>query len=461
MSALTPRFGFSYFGGSTQGTITDDGQKFTSLDPLTLDRLLAAVEVHDHHYRPQVGVSAIPPTAGLLTDAGALPGGYTYFYRYSVVDAQGAESVASAELTVVTPGLLMLPGMPDATVDDALSGSLSPGLYYYALTAIRGTEETPLGSATLISLQAGDTTVTLTLPAFGDADSVRVWRMGSTEAGYTSLAIVEAGTTSWTDDGSIAANPWPCAPGSTPPQSNTGTSSYAVDITLPVDVDLTSARAWRLYRTVYPGIYPTTSLVHEVVERGSEWDPDSDLMRTWRDRGGPMTSGKPMDTDLNMRFQAYTFDTVDSLPDPAGYPADYPLIFDGALYAKIDGAWTPLGGGSGGGGMSVIMTAPAGSRFSLSIDEAGALVTTPTLMPGPPAAVTDMTVVEDVLSWTTGPDGGAPVTGFVARAYDGVHLVESHLAADITTLDLPAELTAVSICARNQFGEGSAVELAV
>lgn len=380
---LTSRFKFHFFGGTTPGTINDDGQAFTGIDRVRLDRLLAAVESHDHHFRAPVGVAAEVPTLNLLSGAGTLQGGYSYSYRFAVVDADGNESIASAEASVTTPALLAIPGMPSLS-SDQLAGSLTPGIYYYGLTALRGSEETPLGAAALIGLQAGDTEVTLELPAYGDADSLRVWRMGTTEPGYTQIGLVPAGTATFVDNGSVPADPCACDPGNAPPQMNKGTATYAVDVTLPIDVDLTAARSWRLYRTVYPGIYPTTSLVHEVVEREAEWDPTTALLRVWRDTGAPMALGQPMDTDLNMRFQALTFEVLAALPDPAPYPPGYPLLVSGELYAKVAGAWAPVGG-SGAGGMSPIMTDPTGARYLLSVDGAGALVTTPTVFPGPPA----------------------------------------------------------------------------
>jgi len=385
MAGLTPRFKLNYFGSGTPGTPNDDGQKFFSLDRLTLDRLLAAVESHDHRYRAPEVAPSDPALVVLNVGEGKLQGGYTYFYRYAVVDAQGNESIAGPETPVTTPSLLPMPGMPSAFVTgEGSGGALRPGIYYYALTALRGSEETPLGPATLIQLQEGDGTVNLTLPEFGDADTLRVWRMSSTEPGYTRIGLVAAGETTWADDGSVPADPCSCDPGNSPPSSNTGTSSYSVTVTLPDTVDLTTARGWRLYRTMYAGIYPANSLVAEVVENEQEWDPNSPLLRAWTDGGAATVAGKPHDSDLNMRFQPLTFDVVEELPDVAAYPSGYPLVVEDKLYVKLAGNWTAVAGG-GGGPTTGVMTAPSGARFILSVDDQGALVTTPTDFPGPPA----------------------------------------------------------------------------
>ena len=396
--ATTPRFKLNTFGGTVPGSLNQDGQKYTGLDRLVIDRLLAQTEVHDHKFRPSGGLTLAAPTGVLQTEAGSLQGGYTYHYRYAVVDAQGAESIASAEVHVETPALLPIPGLPGASAD-AGTGGLAPGMYYYALTALRGAEETPLGAASLVAVQPGQD-VTLELPPFGDAEAVRVWRLGSTETGYTKIAVVPAGAETFVDDGAVAADPCACDPGNQPPNTNTGTAAYAVAITLPEDVSLATARSWRLYRTVYPGIYPTTSLVHEVVEREAEWDETSPLMRVWIDTGGPAVAGKPMDSDQNMRFQAFTLDSADVLPDAGPYPSFYPLIVGTELYVKIDGAWTLVtGAGEGGGGgvtsptPTQALTAPDGSRWELVVDETGALSTVSTLFPGPPTAPQNVSVL--------------------------------------------------------------------
>lgn len=395
MAALTPRFKLNAFGGGTPGTITDDGQKFTGLDRFTTDRLLSQTEVHDHKYHPLPGALSVPAVATLLTEGGALQGGYTYYYRFSVVDEQGNESLASVETSVPTPTLLPIPGMPSASVDISV-GALTPGLYYYGLTALRGVEETPLGQATLVALQNGETAVLLELPDFGVADSVRVWRMGSTESGYTSVALVAVGATEYVDDGSVSPDPCATDPANQPPQTNTGTASYAVTVDLPVGVDLTTARSWRLYRTVYPGIYSTSSLVHDVVERADEWDPLSPLLTSWTDTGGRAVSGKPMDADLNMRFQTFTFDSaMEGLPDPVPYPQDYPLVFDDVLYVKRGDVWVAVSAATGGGALSgggALLTSPVGNRFILGVADDGTLQTYATDFPGPPAALTDVVV---------------------------------------------------------------------
>lgn len=366
MSGRTARFKLNRFGGGTSGTIGDDGQKYTSSDRDTIDRLLTQVEIHDHHYRPVTAALATAATAVLVQGGGALPSGHTYYYRYAVVDVQGIESLAAPAVAKPTPNLLAIPAMPSAYVNATDVGTLAPGTYYYSLTALRGAEETPLSAAITLSIIAGEGAVRVTLPPLGSADSFRVWRMGFNEAGFTKLGVVAAAE--YLDNGSIAADPCACDPGNLPPQMNTGISNYAVTVTLPVGVDLSTARSWRLYRSVYAGMFPTNALVHEVVERATEWDPTSALLRSWTDVGDALVSGAPSDDDLNMRTQPFTLDSVDTAPATAGYPDKYPLLIGGVLHALVGGVWAPIGTSGTGGGSST-PTAVVGAAPIWHVDD--------------------------------------------------------------------------------------------
>lgn len=357
MAGRTSRFKLNRFGGGTQGTISDDGQKYTGVDRDTIDRLLAQTEMHTHRVQPTSGGLNTPATAVLQT-GGTLEAGLDYHYRYSVLDANGMESVAAPLVTVSTPELLPVPGMPGAYVNAADSGQLPPGQYYYAITALRGTEETPISAATSITVIAGESAVRVTLPALGSAESFRIWRMGRLDAGFTKIGT--SSTAEFFDDGSVAANPAAGQPQNLPPQTNTGVANYAVEVTLPAGVDLSTATGWRLYRAVQYPTFPTNALVHQVVERQTEWDPTTPLLRSWTDTGDAALPGTPSNDDLNMRFQPFVLDSAALAPDPAGYPENYPMLIAGKLNALVSGVWTPIGSsGSGGGSTAAPVVGPA------------------------------------------------------------------------------------------------------
>jgi len=392
MAGLTRRFKFNKFGGGVQGTIGDNAQKYTSADRDLLDTLLAQVELHDHHVHSVASAGPAAPDAALVPDGGGLAAGETYYYRFATVDAGGVESLASDEVSVETPTPLDAPGAPAAYVDETNSaGDLAPGMYYYALTGLRGVEESVLGEVAAIRLSGTEGAVTLTLPDFDGAEGFQVWRMAGTDTAYTRIAIVDAPTGSLLDTGATPADPCAGDPGNTPPTLlNSGISSFGVDVALPDGLSLAGVTSWRLYRSSTSGVYASSSLVHEVVETADEWDEASALVRTWRDDGDATTLGAPLDTDTNMRIAPFVFDSAEDLPAPAGYPEGYPLLVAGRLYALIEGAWKVVAGGGGGG--LVVLTAPAGGRFVLSVDDAGALVTAPTVLPGPPTPPTTVTV---------------------------------------------------------------------
>jgi|GEM_PF-6213059 len=399
MAGLTSRFRFNKFGGGTPGTIADNAQKFTGADRDAIDRLLAQTERHDHHLRAPSATLATAPTAELASDDGVLVGGETYYYRFSVVGSDGTETVASPEVAVATPEPLVAPGIPELWVDSVSAEGDLAGIYYYALTALRGAEESILGPLGTISVVAPDGAVTIGLPDFGEADGLRIWRMGMNDPGWTRVTTINAddGVTEFVDDGSVPPDPCACDPANLPPTGfNNGVAVYRIEVTLPEDVDLSTASAWRLYRSTVSGQYATASLVHEVVETQDEWDEESPLMRSWSDVGDPLVDGSPLDFEANMAFAPYVFDGGAELPDPNGYPERYPFLLGNELCALVDGQWALVAGGGGGSSAAIpgptILTSPSGDRFVLTVDDLGALAATPTLLPGPPTAPQNVTV---------------------------------------------------------------------
>lgn len=394
MAGRTPRFGLNYFGGGQPGSITDDGQKFTAQDPLTVDRQLRLLEGHDYLHRPVAPAAMTAPPTALTVEGGLLRGGQTVYYRIALVDERGSETAAGPELAVELPALLNppLPLTLDMNEQEVLpTGALPPGFYQYALTAMRGDEETTLGPVLPVTVPNGTTAVQLALPAYGEADAVRLWRLGDADAGFTKIAVIPAGTTTFVDDGSVVADPCACDPENLPPQFNIG-AAYAVEVTLPAAVVLESG--WRLYRSTVSGSYPSSSLVHQVVELNNEDDLGSGILRSWLDLGEQLTLGAPRDGALDVRPRAFAFDTGAQLPNPAGYPEMYPFVRQGTLYVLTGGAWVAVsgGGGGGGGGVAPIQTSPNGTRWIQTVDDYGTIVMVETTFPGPPAPVQNVQV---------------------------------------------------------------------
>lgn len=345
--ALTPNYGLNFFGGDIPGAITDDGSKFSGADRLALDRMLKALATSTKHLRPtsaelEVGL----PVATLGTDGG-LPGGVTYAYAVSLVDSDGLETAAGPEVTIETPAILEAPGQLGIAED---VGALPAGLYFYAVTGLRDTEESIQGPPTSLTLPlpAG---VELTLPAPpAGTDDYQIWRMASNDVGWTRVAQVEAVEDAvYVDDGTVPANVCADDPAQAPPATNAGVSIYSVTVALSVDdaalVVAGDVAAWRLYRTETPSAYPANALVHHVIDLddpGETGDPELPLVTEWLDEGDDLLSGAPVIASAQMHITPYVLDAAEVLPDVAGYPQYYPIVVDAQLHYLLGAAWVSL-----------------------------------------------------------------------------------------------------------------------
>lgn len=344
---LTQRFGFTWFGGREGGSITDDGSKFTLDDRQATDRILNAFESHTHD-RADGGTRVVDPvaapTAVAAETGGALPGGRTYFYSVGFLDEYGLETAGSAEVTVSTAAPIETPGPPQGQT--VPTGTLTPGMYYYAVTALTATgEETTLSTAALVTVLVGDGGVELAMPAkAAGVAQFRVWRQRAGEAGFTKIGVTATDT--FTDDGAVPSDPCACDPGNLPPRRNQTTSTNSITVTLAgadaavVTDPATRVTAWRLYRTEVSGAYATEALVHEVVERVDPVDPLTALLTSWTDVGGQLLTGRPKPLSQTLVVpQIHQVPEVAALPDPAVYPMRSPVSFLGVVYLSDGVVW--------------------------------------------------------------------------------------------------------------------------
>lgn len=359
---LTNRFGFAWFDDDEPGSITDSAGQFTGRDRLLMDRIFEAIELHDHKLHPATGgAPETGPDLAIGASGGSLQAGLDYSYVVAFVDEFGLETPASDETTISTPDILPAPDAPSGvTSDDA--NTLAAGAYDYALTGIRGDEQSILGDVFTVTVLGDEDTVTLTLPALGDEDSWNVWRRKDTSSGYT--LIGNTTSTTFVDDGSVAEYQFPLDPAYAPPTTNAGIDQYAVEVTLGAAdaVTVQAFAAWRIYRTTTSGSYSAQSLVHEVTERVDELDPESDLVTTWVDYGDALATGQPTSVDQQVHFQPYTFHRFDSTAAADTFsdefPAYYPILVGASgassydLYVRngAEDDWVQISGGGGGGG---------------------------------------------------------------------------------------------------------------
>lgn len=365
MSGTTPRFGLNWFDGDSQpGSLSDDGQKYTGDDRLLLDRLLAAIENHDHSDPDSTDPSPTPEPVGLslTSGSGALEAGKTYFYRVSFVDRQGTETPASDEASIDTPDRLTAPAAPSATTDPG--GTLPAGLYFYALTAVRGIEETPLGEPVSVTVLVGEGQVTLTPPSLGDATAFYVWRMNDADGQWARFpSTISFGD--FVDDGSVTPTP------RSAPSTNTGVSNYSVSVTLdtPDQTTVQNFAGWKIYRTETSGTYGGNSLVEKVTTRTVESDPTSPLVTSFTDAGDALLPGSPppINQGTKMRFVKQRLAIVTELPtDLSAYPQGFPLILvDGSTlkFYVLHGTSWELAGGGGSGAFPISAILPDPTTF--------------------------------------------------------------------------------------------------
>lgn len=349
MASLTPRFKLNYFGAGVPGGLTDDGLKFTGLDRLTIDRVLQQLESADHHYHARSVATVSTPSLTLGSTGGLAPG-TTYFYRVTFVTTGGLETSAGPEVSITTPPALTRPTAPTA-ISDA-GGTLKDGLYYYALTATRstgsGTEQSLLSDSVTMRCTGGDNTAILRIPTLTSGNGVNVWRMHESEGYFTKVGTAASAGT-FTDTGTVPADPCGCTPDKQPPATARGSYVYAVTVTVAAaDAPKLAAgsgyTAWRVYRSTTSGSYSSQSLVAQIVERESEFDMSTPLLDDYVDLGEALLAGRPPAGDITLDIAPYTFDSAATAPSPSDYPENYPIMIGGALNIRAGGAWKPLQG---------------------------------------------------------------------------------------------------------------------
>lgn len=330
----TQRFGFTTFSAPGEGSLSDDGYKFTGRDRRVLDRILASLEQHNHSGGERLEMPAQGPTLELFETGGDLRAGQTLHYRVSYVDRHGLETAASDEVAVATPDPVAIPDAPMLEAQDG--GELEEDLYSYALTAVDDDgNETPLGPSNLITITDRNTVkVTLSDPPAGAAE-LHVWREMSGDAGPTRIASMDPDVGEYVDDGTVDSDPCPCDPLKLPPEENETNANNSVLVSIPeTEVELpTLVKRWRIYRSTTSGVYPADSLVEEVVETVDE--TSDQLVSEFLDTG-TISPGQPLGRSQTLEPSRQLGSTTSGMTDPVtlddGTGAIYRLITD------IDGA---------------------------------------------------------------------------------------------------------------------------
>lgn len=280
----TENFGFTRIGEGEP--FEKNGWAFTDADRTTLDDLLHALENHTHSAEPRLADPDGAPSLALVVDGGILPPDTTLYYQVAWVDQWGLETASSLEADLTTPGEIDSPTSPLGTVETA-SGTLGVGTYGYVITAVSSDGGETTGSArTDVPITSGSTNrIQLTMPELPvGAVSFRVYRSrpGQGQLYY----LTETSQASIYDDGSVLEDSTITLPG-----YNTTNNSSAVEVTVPGGVIPAGVVAWRLYRSLTPGVYDGYNLVAEVTE--GALPTDTVPKTTYIDTGENLLLGMP------------------------------------------------------------------------------------------------------------------------------------------------------------------------
>jgi len=292
----TQYFGLNKFG--QEGSISDEGYKFSLKDRESIDALLYTLYQHSHSVQAIANIVTPPnhaPTLTLDTSGGILPAATDLYYRVSFLDIYGNETEGSVAAYVRTPNPYLEPPIVELATA-ATGGTLISGIYRYALSFYKGTTETKAPNISTITVPAGTSTntVTITLPTHPTGSTGwKVYRKGPGDIEYWLLDTIVAGgspPTTYVDDGTPAPD---CT--KKRPVSNTTNASNSVVVEiaasdLPLSDGVTS---WRIYRTSIPGSYGTASLVATVTDTTTEGG--ADLVTSYPDVGNSLLLGRPLD----------------------------------------------------------------------------------------------------------------------------------------------------------------------
>jgi hypothetical protein len=226
----------------------DENADFTLRNIETIARMLrvgAVTHRHDGHAALADPDPAAVPTLALDAVGGQLPPGVPIFAGYTLLDADGGETLISALVNDVTPfGLTDFPAAPTAAVDYT-AGTLPANTYYYVLTATDGaggeTDASDPATAVVVPGQANARVVLDGLMTAAAAVGGVGWRLyRSTNGGQLGL-LGQGATEGFTDDGQ------PCLdPQLQPPVANNagGTGQARITVPGPLPAD---AAGFRLY----------------------------------------------------------------------------------------------------------------------------------------------------------------------------------------------------------------------
>lgn len=233
--------------------LSADNYAFQGIDRDTIDRLLElGARTHRHDAHPALLDPTAEPTVAIDSTGGAFPADTAVGFCYTLVDANGGETLPSDVVTATTDvGLEAPDDTPDADVDNA-AGDLLAGTYYYGISFTDGQGgETTVGPAIQVDVDPGYANAQIVLTGMGtlaDDSGAAGWRLYKASATGL-LTFLAAGNTAVdmvTDDGHLCTDCTEIAPTA---NSTGGTNSLL--LTLPASDDfIAAASGIRIYMAI-------------------------------------------------------------------------------------------------------------------------------------------------------------------------------------------------------------------
>lgn len=248
MASTTRRFGFTVLDNPVD-QLNFANYKFSDGDRLLLDKLLrVAVEAHTHTGE---SISITAPDAPVITVSptdGSLPPNAAVYYRYSIVDVRGQETIASATANVHTPVPATAPGYAPRL--SLAQGYMEAGEYLYACSACSfdASQETMIGptAAGTLADYGGWRLDLPPLPTGGHF--FNIYRKGPRETELKYLVTMEPADRFFIDNGDEDTNPLRPSP-----KTNTTYRTNSIQIKLPATFAVpTGSWTWKLFRTFDP-----------------------------------------------------------------------------------------------------------------------------------------------------------------------------------------------------------------
>lgn len=393
MAGQTSHYGLTRLEGGE--SFSTDGYKYTNADRDTIDRLLYVMGESHHHLGSSVTLTE-PTIAPVLarSSGGSIPAGTRVYYKYSYLSVRGEETKASPESFIDMPAAILEPGAPTLT-QATTGGTLTPGDYYYVLSAYVGSSifETRAINPIYITVPLGTITnkITLTYPSPpAGMSGWNIYRRAPGEMKYFYLTSVASGPTTLVDTGSIAAD---CD--RTIASLNTTNNNNKVTITLPgATPTVPVGYTWRIYRTFILSNYDNSTL-KTVVEYTAETTPR--VVAYYVDIGISTTSGKPLAVTVSTANPAKIL--LDSATEVqgrlapaniAGYPYMVQFSYSGTVatgtgtfvwycefdHAVIQGCRAVLGVGKSPASTSVIVDVNVGRSLAATPTALSTIYTT-------------------------------------------------------------------------------------